>query len=58
MGGGLSPVKLRGMLKKKKKQEGEEDEFESTNFCLGSQDSEMNDSGILKFIFIFVWVLI
>nr|GEU50601.1 remorin family protein [Tanacetum cinerariifolium] len=45
VGGGLSPVKLRGMLKKKKKQEGEEDEVESTNFCLGSQDSEMNDSG-------------
>ncbi|GJS85663.1 remorin family protein [Tanacetum coccineum] len=45
VGRGLSPVKLRGMLKKKKKQDGEEDDVESTNFCLGSQDSEMNDSG-------------
>lgn len=49
MGGGISPAKLRNMLKKKEKQE--EDEFESTNFSLGSQVSEIEDSGIFHFIF-------
>ncbi|XP_024988287.1 uncharacterized protein LOC112523079 [Cynara cardunculus var. scolymus] len=42
-GGGLSPAKLRSMLKKKKKQG--EDELESTTFSLGSQVSEIDDSG-------------
>ncbi|KAI3744114.1 hypothetical protein L1987_57190 [Smallanthus sonchifolius] len=42
-GGGLSPAKLRNMLKKKKKQG--EDELECTNFSLGSQVSEIDDSG-------------
>ncbi|KAJ0462028.1 putative remorin [Helianthus annuus] len=41
-GGGLSPAKLRNMLKKKKK---DEDEVESVNFSLGSQVSEIDDSG-------------
>ncbi|KAK1425401.1 hypothetical protein QVD17_20753 [Tagetes erecta] len=42
-GGGLSPAKLRNMLRKKKKQG--EDEVESANFSLGSQVSEIDDSG-------------
>ncbi|CAH1416639.1 unnamed protein product [Lactuca virosa] len=42
-GGGLSPAKLRNMLKKKKKQG--EDELESSTFSLGSQTSEIDDSG-------------
>ncbi|KAI3764132.1 hypothetical protein L2E82_14135 [Cichorium intybus] len=42
-GGGLSPAKLRNMLKKKKKQG--EDELESSTFSLGSQVSEIDDSG-------------
>ncbi|XP_071735789.1 uncharacterized protein [Rutidosis leptorrhynchoides] len=44
-GGGLSPVKLRNMLKKKKKQVEFEDEIESTTFSLASQVSEIDDSG-------------
>ncbi|KAL4586382.1 hypothetical protein LXL04_011018 [Taraxacum kok-saghyz] len=42
-GGGLSPAKLRNMLKRKKKQG--EDELESSTFSLGSQVSEVDDSG-------------
>ncbi|XP_076937219.1 uncharacterized protein LOC143604708 [Bidens hawaiensis] len=42
-GGGLSPSKLRNMLKKKKKVG--EDEVESVNFELGSQGFEIDDSG-------------
>ncbi|XP_076928574.1 uncharacterized protein LOC143592567 [Bidens hawaiensis] len=42
-GGGLSPSKLRNMLKKKKKVG--EDEVESVNFELGSQGFEIEDSG-------------
>lgn len=44
-GGGLSPAKLRSMLKKKKKQGEDELEFESTTFSLGSQVSEIDHSG-------------